>query len=52
MLGPVPAPINYTITVQDNGSSGSTDAYGIDLSNGYSSGLRFLKGGNVDIHHS
>jgi hypothetical protein len=43
---------HYTITVQDNGSSGSTDAYGINLSNGYSSGLRSLQGGNIDIHHS
>jgi hypothetical protein len=43
---------HYTITVQDNGSSGSSDAYGITLSNGYSSGLRALKSGNVDIHKS
>lgn len=40
----------YRIVLQDNGSSGSTDAYGIRLSNGYDSGLQSLRSGNVDIH--
>jgi hypothetical protein len=40
----------YRIVLQDNGSSGSTDAYGIRLSNGYDSGLQSLQNGNIDIH--
>ena len=40
----------YRIVLQDNGSNGSTDAYGIRLSNGYDSGLQSLRSGNVDIH--
>jgi Bacterial Ig-like domain (group 1) len=40
----------FQIIVQDNGSGGSSDAYGIRLSNGYNSGVQPLSGGNVDIH--
>ncbi|MGB2952741.1 MAG: Ig-like domain-containing protein, partial [Gaiellaceae bacterium] len=40
----------FQIIVQDNGSSGSSDAYGIRLSNGYNSGVQPLRSGNVDIH--
>jgi len=40
----------YRIVLQDNGSSGSTDAYGIRLNSGYDSGVRSLRSGNVDIH--
>jgi len=40
----------FQIIVQDNGSSGSSDAYGIRLTNGYNSGVQPLRSGNVDIH--
>jgi len=43
------AAVTYRIDVQDNGT-GSADTYRIQLSNGYDSGLRTLKAGNVQAH--
>jgi Bacterial Ig-like domain (group 1) len=40
----------FRIDVTDGGNGGSTDSYGIMLSDGYSSGQQPLGGGNVDIH--
>jgi hypothetical protein len=40
----------YRIRVTDNGEPGTSDIYGILLSNGYFSGDQTLEGGNVQIH--
>jgi hypothetical protein len=40
----------YRIQVTDNGEPGTSDIYGILLSNGYFSGDQTLEGGNVQIH--
>jgi hypothetical protein len=40
----------FRIDVTDLGSPGSSDTYGIMLSNGYDSGIHSLGGGNVTIH--
>ena len=42
----------FRIDVTDGGSGGSTDSYGILMSDGYVSGQHALGGGNVDIHKS
>ena len=42
----------FRIDVTDGGSGGSTDSYGILMSDGYVSGQHLLGGGNVDIHKS
>ena len=40
----------FRIDVSDLGSPGTSDTYGILLSNGYNSGVQTLMGGNVTIH--
>jgi uncharacterized protein (DUF2141 family) len=40
----------FRIDVTDGGQGGSTDSYGIMLSDGYASGQQELQGGNVTIH--
>lgn len=40
----------FRIDVFDLGEPGTSDSYGIILSNGYASGQQQLKGGNVKIH--
>jgi uncharacterized protein (DUF2141 family) len=42
----------FRIDVTDGGTGGSTDTYGILMSDGYVSGQHPLGGGNVDIHKS
>ena len=42
----------FRIDVIDLGESGTNDAYGIILSNGYFSGEHQLQGGNVQIHQT
>jgi hypothetical protein len=41
---------NFRIRVTDNGEPGTSDIYGIIISNGYVSGDKTLEGGNVQIH--
>ena len=41
---------SFRIDVTDINEPGSSDTYGIILSNGYSSGQKQLEGGNVQIH--
>ena len=41
---------DFRIDLKDLGESGSSDTYRIRLSNGYDSGERVLRGGNVQIH--
>jgi hypothetical protein len=40
----------FRIDLSDLGSPGSSDTYGIQLSNGYNSGVHTLQGGNITIH--
>jgi hypothetical protein len=40
----------FRIDLSDLGSPGSSDTYGILLSNGYNSGVHTLSGGNITIH--
>jgi len=40
----------FRIDVTDMGEPGTSDSYGIMLSNGYASGQHQLRGGNVQIH--
>ena len=40
----------FRIDVTDGGNGGSSDSYGIMLSDGYASGQQPLQGGNVTIH--
>jgi hypothetical protein len=40
----------YRIQVTDLGEPGTSDVYGILLSNGYFSGDQTLEGGNIQIH--
>ncbi len=40
----------FRIDVSDQGEPGGNDTYGIMLSDGYASGQRQLRGGNVQIH--
>jgi uncharacterized protein (DUF2141 family) len=40
----------FRIDVSDGGTGGSTDTYGILMSDGYASGVQQLQGGNVTIH--
>jgi protocatechuate 3,4-dioxygenase beta subunit len=42
----------FRIDVTDGGTGGSTDSYGMLMSEGYASGQHALRGGNVDIHKS
>jgi hypothetical protein len=42
----------FRIDVTDGGTGGSTDSYGILMSDGYVSGQHVLNGGNVVIHKS
>jgi hypothetical protein len=42
----------FRIDVTDGGNGGSTDSYGILMSDGYASGQHLLGGGNVYIHKS
>src|SRR5207249_6472953 len=42
----------FRIDVTDGGEPGTTDSYGIILSDGYASGQELLQGGNVAIHKS
>ena len=40
----------FRIDVMDQGEPGTNDSYGIMLSDGYASGQKQLRGGNVTIH--
>src|SRR5436190_1685275 len=40
----------FRIDVTDGGNGGSSDSYGIMMSDGYASGQQPLQGGNVNIH--
>lgn len=41
---------DFRIDVEDLGEPGSSDTYRIRLSNGYDSGKKVLRGGNIQIH--
>lgn len=40
----------FRIRMTDNGEPGTSDVYGIIISNGYVSGDKILEGGNIQIH--
>lgn len=42
----------FRIDLIDQGQPGTNDAYGIIMSDGYASGQKLLRGGNVTIHKS
>jgi hypothetical protein len=49
-LSPDQGTVVFRIDVLDHGKRGINDAYGIIISDGYVSGQKQLKGGNVTIH--